>query len=66
MGTQPLSEFSHCFQQSFHWKSPSSVYFNPLKPNDLKRHHAVSPLIIKIVSKNMREKPINTPIHLVY
>lgn len=27
MGTQPLSELSHCLQQSLHWKSPSSLYY---------------------------------------
>jgi hypothetical protein len=38
----------------------------PLTPNDLQRRHAVSPLQIKIPTKNMREKPTNTPIiHLV-
>jgi hypothetical protein len=36
--------------------------FNPLTPNDLQRRRAVSPLKIKIPSKNMREKPSNTPI----
>jgi hypothetical protein len=35
---------------------------NPLTPNDLERRRAVSPLKIKIPSKNMREKPTNTPI----
>jgi hypothetical protein len=35
---------------------------NPLTPNDLQRRRAVSPLKIKIPSKNMREKPTNTPI----
>jgi hypothetical protein len=41
--------------------------FNPLTPNNLQRHRAVSPLKIKIPSNNMREKPINTPlIHSVY
>jgi hypothetical protein len=40
---------------------------NPLTLNDLKRCCAVSPLKIKIPSKNMREKPTNTPIiHSVY
>jgi hypothetical protein len=34
---------------------------NPLMPNDLQRRHAVSPLKIKTPSKNMREKPTNTP-----
>jgi hypothetical protein len=36
--------------------------FNPLMPNDLQRHHAVSPLGIEIPSKNMHEKPTNTQI----
>jgi hypothetical protein len=41
--------------------------FNPLTPNDLQRRRAVSPLKIKIPSKNMLEKPTNTPIiHSVY
>jgi hypothetical protein len=41
--------------------------FNPLTPNDLYRHRAVSPLKIKIPSKNMREKPTNAIIiHSVY
>jgi hypothetical protein len=35
---------------------------NPLTPNDLQRRRAVSPLKIKISSKNMREKPTNTQI----
>jgi hypothetical protein len=40
---------------------------NPSTPNDLQRHRAVSPLKIKIPSKNMREKPTNTTIiHSVY
>jgi hypothetical protein len=40
---------------------------NPLTPNDLKRRRAVSPLKIKIPSKNMHEKPTNTTInHSVY
>jgi hypothetical protein len=42
-------------------------FVNPLTPNDLKRRRAVSPLNIKISSKNMREKPTNAPIiHSVY
>jgi hypothetical protein len=40
---------------------------NPLTPNDLQSRRAVSPLKIKIPSKNVREKPTNTPIiHSVY
>jgi hypothetical protein len=40
---------------------------NPLKLNDLKRRRAVNPLKFKIPSKDMREKPTNTPIvHSVY
>jgi hypothetical protein len=39
-----------------------SLCINPLTPNDLKRRRAVSPLKIKIPSKNMREKPTDTPI----
>jgi hypothetical protein len=42
------------------------LHFNPLTPNDLQRRRVVSPLNIKIPSKNMREKPTNTPfIHSV-
>jgi hypothetical protein len=45
----------------------TEVDFIPLTPIDLKRRPAVSPLKIKIPSKNMREKPTNTPIiHSVY
>jgi hypothetical protein len=40
------------------------ININPLTPNDLERRRAVSPLKIKIPSKNMREKPTNTPIIL--
>jgi hypothetical protein len=40
---------------------------NPLTADDLKRRRAVSLLKIKIPSKNIREKPTNTPIiHSVY
>jgi hypothetical protein len=40
---------------------------NTLTPNNLKRRRAVGTLKIKIPSKNMREKPTNTPInHSVY
>jgi hypothetical protein len=35
---------------------------NPLTPNALYRRRAVSPLKIKISSKNMREKPASIPI----
>jgi hypothetical protein len=42
-------------------------YVNPLTPNDLKRRRSVSPLKIKISSKNMLENPTNaTIIHSVY
>jgi hypothetical protein len=45
----------------------SYVPSKPLTPNDLQGRRAVSPLKIKIPSKNMREKPTNTPIiHSVY
>jgi hypothetical protein len=37
---------------------------NPLTSNDLQRRHTVSPLKIKIPSKNMSEKPTNTTITL--
>jgi hypothetical protein len=40
----------------------SRTNINPLKPNDLYRRRAVSPLKIEIPSKNMREKPTNAPI----
>jgi phosphopantetheine adenylyltransferase len=44
----------------------SGVRFR-LTPNDLQKLPAVRSLKIKIPSKNMREKPINTPvIHSVY
>jgi hypothetical protein len=36
--------------------------FTPLTPNDLQRRCEVSPLKIKITSKNMFENPTNTPI----
>jgi hypothetical protein len=40
---------------------------NPLTPKDLQIRRAVNLLKIKIPSKNMREKPTNTPIiHSVY
>jgi hypothetical protein len=40
---------------------------NPLTPNDLQRRRTLSPLKIKIPSKNMREKPTHTQIiHSVY
>jgi hypothetical protein len=40
---------------------------NLLTPNDLQRRRSVSPLKIKIISKNMREKPTDaTIIHSVY
>jgi hypothetical protein len=40
---------------------------NPLTPNDLQRRRAVSPLKIKIPSKNMRKKTTNTTIfHSAY
>jgi hypothetical protein len=45
----------------------TSSYFNPLTPNDFIKRCAVSPLKIKIPSKNVLEKPTNTPvIHSVY
>jgi hypothetical protein len=51
----------------FHFFSHFSMMFNPLTPNDLQRRCAVSPLKIKIPSKNMLEKPTNSPfIHSVY
>jgi hypothetical protein len=40
----------------------TELSFNPLTPNDLERCSAVSPLKIKIPSKNMREQPTNTAI----
>jgi hypothetical protein len=43
-------------------KCSETLAFNALTPNNLLRHRAVSPLKIKIPSKNMREKPTNTPI----
>jgi hypothetical protein len=45
----------------------SNNSFNPLTPNDLQTRRTLSPLKIKIPSKNMRVKPTNTPIiHSVY
>jgi hypothetical protein len=38
------------------------LLINPLTPNDLQRCRTVSPLEIKIPSKNMRENPTNTTI----
>jgi hypothetical protein len=64
----------HCFtddknyfiKMCIHFKYHPTV-FNPLMLNDLKRCCAVSPLKIKIPSKNMCEKPTNAPmIHSVY
>jgi hypothetical protein len=42
--------------------NPGLCSINPLTPNDLQRRHAVSPLKIKIPSKNLFEKSTNTPI----
>jgi hypothetical protein len=54
----------HC---SFKLDQPLAYRINPLTPNDLQRRCTVNPLKIKIPSKNMREKPTNTPIiHSVY
>jgi hypothetical protein len=39
-----------------------SLHINPLTLFDLSRRRAVSPLKIKTPSKNMREKPTNSPI----
>jgi hypothetical protein len=47
-------------QRSFPKHRKSNI--NPLTANDLKRRHAVSPLKIKIPSKNMRENPTNATI----
>jgi hypothetical protein len=41
--------------------APQFLYINPLVSKDLSRRRAMSPLKIKIPSKNMREKPTNTP-----
>jgi hypothetical protein len=38
------------------------TFLNPVTPNDILNRRAVSPLKIKIPSKNMREKPTNTQI----
>jgi hypothetical protein len=47
--------------------TPDVLSINPLMPNDVYSRHTVSPLKIKIPSKNMCEKPTNTPtIHSVY
>jgi hypothetical protein len=46
---------------------PAPEDINLLAPNNLQRHCTVSPLKIKIPSKNMCEKPTNTPIiHSIY
>jgi hypothetical protein len=56
---------AHNFNISVTWSF--SMILNPLMSNDLKRRRAVSPLEIKIPSKNMHEMPTNTPIiHSVY
>jgi hypothetical protein len=39
-----------------------ALHINPLTPKDLWKRRAVSPLKIKIPSKNMREKPTNVQI----
>jgi hypothetical protein len=48
-----LIEYTKVYQRSV-------TGFNSLTPNDIQRRRAVSALEIKIPSKNMREKPINT------
>jgi hypothetical protein len=48
-------------RQQHRCKSTYDFLFNPLTPNDLQRRRALSPLKIKITSKNVREKPTNTP-----
>jgi hypothetical protein len=46
---------------------PNAGLINPLTLNNLSRRRAVSPLKIKIPSKNMRDKPTNaTIIYSVY
>jgi hypothetical protein len=48
-------------------KQQTRQCIDPLTPNDLQRRRPVSPLKIKISSKNMYEEPTNTPIiHSVY
>jgi hypothetical protein len=44
------------------WERQHATSFNPLTPNDWYRRRVMSPLKFKIPSKNMREKPTNTPI----
>jgi hypothetical protein len=54
------------FEETCNLQSHSQK-FNHLTPNDLKRRRAVSPLEIKVPSKNICEKPRNTLInHSVY
>jgi hypothetical protein len=39
-----------------------TMRINPLRPNDLQKRRAVSPLKTEIRSKNIREKLTNAPI----
>jgi hypothetical protein len=48
--------------KSVRWDGNIRTEFNPLTPNDLWKRRAVSPLKIKIPSKNTREKPTTIPI----
>jgi hypothetical protein len=62
-----LPKFKLMYSELFITVGAEKKVINPLWPNNLKIRHAVSPLKIKIPSKNMREKSTNTPIiHLVY
>jgi hypothetical protein len=59
--------FKRVRRERWMWLRVFENEFNPFTPNDLQRRRAVNPLKIKILSKNMLEKPTNTPIiHSVY
>jgi hypothetical protein len=66
-----MSKYVNCVRQNVRSGKKQDFtlpeFINPLTPNDLLRRRAVSPLKIKISSKNMREKQTNaTIIHSVY
>jgi hypothetical protein len=56
---------THCFgptQRCLATRNTTELAVNSLTLNDLERRRALSPLKIKIPSKNMSETPTNTPI----
>jgi hypothetical protein len=67
-----MGRWIHSYKYVLYFKPlPLKMYeiqwISPLTPNNLQRRRAVSPLKIKIPSKNMHEKPTNaTIIHSVY